>query len=116
MPGAGYPPAGPAGPGTGYPPGGFPGARSYKEPAVAWVLWVFLGFFGGHQFYLGNTKRAVFYLVGALLSMLTLVVFIGILGYITLLVFWIIDATQMSANIQKCNAQAFAANRAAGLA
>jgi hypothetical protein len=51
-----------------------------------------------------------------ILSLITMAIFIGILGWIALLVLWIIDATQMSANIQKCNAQIFAANQARGLA
>jgi TM2 domain-containing membrane protein YozV len=83
---------------------------------VAWLLWVFLGFFGAHHFYLGNTKRGAAYLVGMILSLLTMWLFIGILGWIALFVLWIIDAAQMSANIQRCNAQIFAANQARGLA
>lgn len=110
-----YPPGGMA-PGTGQPPGGFPGARAYKEPTVAWVLWVFLGFAGAHHFYLGNTNRGVAYLVGWLLSILTLAIVIGGLGFIALFVLWIIDATQMTSRIQEYNARVFAANRAAGLA
>jgi TM2 domain-containing membrane protein YozV len=125
VPAQAYPQGGPGVPGAPYPgapypgapyPGGFPGAQSYKEPTVAWVLWVFLGFAGGHHFYLGDTKRGVAYLVGLVLSILTAVIIIGLLGYIALFVLWIIDATQMSARIQQCNARIFAANRAAGLA
>jgi TM2 domain-containing membrane protein YozV len=102
--------------GPGYPPGGLPGAQAYKEPAVAWVLWVFLGFAGAHHFYLGNTGRGVAYLVGWLLSIVTLAIIIGALGFIALFVLWIIDATQMTARIQTINAQLLAANRARGLA
>jgi TM2 domain-containing membrane protein YozV len=33
-----------------------------KSTAVAYVLWFFVGVFGGHQFYLGKTWRGVGYL------------------------------------------------------
>ena len=95
-------------------PGGFPAA--YKDSTAAWLLWFFLGYFGGHQFYLGNTKRGVIYLVTTLVSLLLSVVFIGLIGFVVMFVFWIIDATQMSAKLQEVNSRIFAANRAAGLA
>jgi TM2 domain-containing membrane protein YozV len=117
VPGAGYPPVGmPVAPNGAYPPGGFPGAGAYKEPTVAWVLWLFLGFAGAHHFYLGNTGRGVAYLVGWLLSLVTVAIVIGFLGFIALFVLWIIDATQMTSRLQAYNARVFATNRAAGLA
>ena len=30
-----------------------------KQPLLAWLLWFFLGVFGGHRFYLGHTGIAV---------------------------------------------------------
>lgn len=40
---------------------------TYPAPAkslgVAYVLWFFLGIFGGHQFYLRKTGRAIGYLL-----------------------------------------------------
>jgi TM2 domain-containing membrane protein YozV len=109
-------PSFPAAPNSAYPPCGFPGAGAYKEPTVAWVLWLFLGFAGAHHFYLGNTNRGVAYLVGWLLSLVTLAIVIGALGFIALFVLWVIDATQMTSRVQEHNARIFAANRAAGLA
>lgn len=33
-----------------------------KSTGTAYILWLFFGLFGGHQFYLGKTGRAVSYL------------------------------------------------------
>lgn len=35
----------------------------HKSTGTAYLLWFFLGAFGGHQFYLGKTGRAVSYLL-----------------------------------------------------
>jgi TM2 domain-containing membrane protein YozV len=50
-----------------------------KSVGTAYLLWLFLGFFGGHQFYLGNTGRAISYLftfgwltIGAWIDMFTM--------------------------------------------
>lgn len=45
----------------------------YKEKnmVVAYLLWFFLGAFGGHRFYLGKTKSAVGMLVLFILGLLT---------------------------------------------
>lgn len=42
---------------------GFVNAKlvSDKSKTVALVLCFFLGFFGGHQFYVGNTKKGILY-------------------------------------------------------
>ena len=31
-----------------------------KSPLITWLLWFFLGAFGGHRYYLGNIVRAIF--------------------------------------------------------
>lgn len=36
-----------------------------KSTGVAYLLWFFLGVFGGHHFYLGKTGRAIGYLLTA---------------------------------------------------
>jgi TM2 domain-containing membrane protein YozV len=50
-----------------------------KEVGIAYILWFLLGFFGGHQFYLGKIGRAIGYLltlgwlgVGVLIDLFTL--------------------------------------------
>ena len=48
-----------------------------KSTGVAYLLWFFLGVFGAHRFYLGQTGTAAVQLV------------LGLLGFVTLLVTWI---------------------------
>ena len=38
-----------------------------KQPLIMWLLWLFLGGFGAHRFYLGDTKKAVFMLITCML-------------------------------------------------
>jgi len=108
------PHAGPAGPVAAGHPGGYPAA--YKDSTAAWLLWFFLGWFGGHHFYLGKTARGVVYLVVTILSFLTSFILIGFVGYLVMFVLWVVDATQLNRRLHEVNSRTFAANRAAGLA
>ena len=90
--------------------------KPYKDSTAAWLLWVFLGAFGAHHFYLGRTGWGVAYAIGFVFSWLLAFVIIGFLGLIALFILWIIDATKMSERLQQYNAQAFAVNRSMGLA
>ncbi|MFI6256001.1 TM2 domain-containing protein [Micromonospora zamorensis] len=52
---------------------------SQKGTGIAYLFWFFLGFFGGHQFYLGKVGRGLLYLftfgvlgVGTLIDLFTL--------------------------------------------
>ncbi|MFG0283865.1 MAG: TM2 domain-containing protein [Phycisphaerales bacterium JB039] len=66
-----------------------------KSTTVAYLLWFFLGGFGAHRFYLGKTRSA-FGMIGLSLGSAVLsVIFIGLLGYVALLAWWIYDATQI---------------------
>lgn len=42
-----------------------------KEKVTAILLCIFLGAFGGHLFYLGNQKRAIWYLIAGLVGIIT---------------------------------------------
>lgn len=55
-----------------------------KNKTTAGILGIFLGAFGGHHFYLGNTKRATIYLVlSIILSLLGIGgLIIGLIGFI----------------------------------
>jgi TM2 domain-containing membrane protein YozV len=90
--------------------------KPYKDSTAAWLLWVFLGAFGAHHFYLGRTQWGVAYAIGFVVSWMLAFVIIGFLGLIALFILWIIDATKMSERLQQYNAQAFAVNRSMGFA
>ena len=53
-----------------------------KNMVVAYVLWYFLGFLGGHRFYMGKTGSAV----------AQLILSITVIGLIATFIWWIIDA------------------------
>lgn len=60
-----------------------------KSVTTAYLLWFFLGLFGGHRFYLGKTGSGVlFLLTGG-------VVFVG----------WIIDLFTLGAQVRAVNAR-----------
>ena len=48
-----------------------------KSAGVAYLLWLFLGGFGAHRFYLGETGTAAAQLILFILGWLTLVVVVG---------------------------------------
>lgn len=52
-----------------------------KSVAVAYVIWFFLGWLGGHRFYLARTGSAVVMAVIGLLSLLTTPILIGYAGF-----------------------------------
>ncbi len=47
-----------------------------KKKLTAILLAWFLGIFGAHQFYLGNTKRGIWYLVGSIFCPTLIVVWV----------------------------------------
>jgi TM2 domain-containing membrane protein YozV len=47
-------------------------ANSKKSTVVAYLLWFFLGGFGGHRFYLGKTGTAIVQLVITIIGCFTL--------------------------------------------
>ena len=70
-----------------YPAGVVPGQTLYQQPGAyydqksklaAGLLGIFLGQFGVHNFYLGNTGKAVGQLVGTIVGYMLLIVIIGI--------------------------------------
>ena len=67
-PGYGVPPGYGAPPGYGPVPGYGPPAYSGKSKVAAGILALLLGTFGIHNFYLGYTGKALFQLLGTLLS------------------------------------------------
>lgn len=53
-----------------------------KSMIVAYILWYFLGLFGGHRFYMGRTGSAV----------AQLIISITIIGMFITSIWWIVDA------------------------
>jgi hypothetical protein len=71
-----------------------PNALPPKSVGVAYVLWFFLGLFGGHRFYIGKIGTAILYLLTA-----------GIFG-----IGWIIDVFTLASQVRRVNQM-----RAAGI-
>lgn len=63
-----------------------------KTPVVAYLLWFFLGGFGAHRFYFGKTGSAIGMLGLNIASAVLSVIAIGLVGYLALFVWWVIDA------------------------
>ena len=62
----------------GYPAGAGAYVADQKSKVAAGLLGIFLGQFGVHNFYLGNTGKAVGQLVGTIVGYVLLIVIIGI--------------------------------------
>ena len=64
---------------------------SKKSQGVAYLLWLFLGGFGGHRFYLGRTGSAVFQLILGVLGWMTIWVGVGLIFFFPLGIWLIVD-------------------------
>jgi TM2 domain-containing membrane protein YozV len=63
-----------------------------KSLPVTYILWWFLGTFGAHRFYMGRTGSGIAMLVITLLSIPLTLIFVGIIGFMVVGVWWIVDA------------------------
>ena len=63
-----------------------------KDMVVAYVLWHFLGVFGGHRFYMKDQGGGAAMLALTLISIPLMFVFIGFFIYFAVIVWWIVDA------------------------
>ncbi len=63
-----------------------------KSVGVAYLLWLFLGGFGAHRFYLRQTGTAVVQLLMSILGWMTVWVGVGLLLLIPLGIWLLIDA------------------------
>jgi len=66
-----------------------------KSMLVAYVLWYFLGIFGGHRFYMGRTGTAV----------TQLILSITVVGMLVTSIWWIIDAFLLHSQVREHNQQ-----------
>lgn len=65
-----------------------------KNMFVAYILWYFLGLFGGHRFYMGKTGTAV----------TQLILSITVIGMIVTGIWWIVDAFLTHSWVKEHNA------------
>ncbi|MDO5643583.1 MAG: TM2 domain-containing protein, partial [Paracoccus sp. (in: a-proteobacteria)] len=72
-----------------------------KSPVVAYLLLVFLGWFGAHRFYLGQTGTAITMLILTILGALTFVMIIGIFMLAAVGIWCVIDIFLIPGMIQK---------------
>ncbi len=69
-----------------------PGENSAKSIGFAYVLWAFLGGFGVHRMYVGRVGSGFGQLALLIVSIVTLKLFVGLVGLIALSIWWIADA------------------------
>lgn len=74
-----------------------------KDIAVAYLLWFFLNYFGAHRFYLGRTGSGAGQLVLAIGGLLLLFVGIGVLMWIALGVWLLVDAFLIPGMVREHN-------------
>jgi TM2 domain-containing membrane protein YozV len=79
--------------------------RPLKDTGIAYVLAIFLGGFGAHNFYVGNTAPAVIQLVLTLLGIVTSLVFIGMFLLFGVLIWVIVDLFLIPGYVRNANAR-----------
>jgi TM2 domain-containing membrane protein YozV len=65
---------------------------SKKSTGVAYLLWFFLGWLGVHRFYLGSTGSGAAMAVISVISWITVFVGVGLLGWLVIGIWWMVDA------------------------
>ncbi len=63
-----------------------------KSTLIAYLLWFFLGFLGGHRFYMQKTGSGAVQLIMFLVGMILSVVLVGFLILLPLVIWVIVDA------------------------
>jgi len=74
-----------------------------RSPVVAYLLWFFLGYLGVHRFYLKHTGSGAAMLALSIVSFILTFVLVGILGFLVIGVWWIIDAFLISGMVSEYN-------------
>jgi|SRR5471032_173915 TM2 domain-containing membrane protein YozV len=65
---------------------------SKKSTGIAYLLWFFLGWVGVHRFYLGQTGSGAAMAIISVISWITVFVGVGLLGWIVIGIWWMVDA------------------------
>lgn len=63
-----------------------------KSAGIAYALWFFTGYLGGHRFYLGKTGTAVAQLILFILGILTSLLFVGFILLAAVGIWVLVDA------------------------
>ena len=63
-----------------------------KSTVVAYVLWVFLGWFGAHRFYLGRTNSAIAMLALSIVGFMSMVILVGMFLLAAVAIWLVVDA------------------------
>ena len=74
-----------------------------KSPVVGYLLWWFLGFFGGHRFYMGDVGTGLVMLAITLASFMTMLILIGYIGLVVIFIWWIIDGIKLHQQVKNYN-------------
>ena len=74
-----------------------------KSLLAAYLLWWFLGMFGGHRFYLGRVGSAVAMLSITLCSFFLMFVLIGFLTIWITFIWWVVDAFLIAGIVRDFN-------------
>ncbi len=84
---------------------------SKKSVIIAYLFWFFLGWIGGHRFYLGLTTSAIFLIFLPLLSLICMTAQLEALGFIALAIWavWVlIDALLIPGMVSGANTRLIA--------
>jgi TM2 domain-containing membrane protein YozV len=76
-------------------------ANEAKSTGVAYLLWLFLGGFGGHRFYLGRTGSAVAILLLTIVGIVTAVIGVGIVILLGTGIWILVDAFLIPGMVQQ---------------
>lgn len=76
-----------------------------KDPVAGFLLWWFLGTFGGHRFYCNRPGSGAAMLVTTIVSIPLCYVCVGFITLAGILVWWVVDAFLISGWIQAHNQQ-----------
>jgi len=74
-----------------------------KDTLVAFLLWWFLGLFGGHRFYCNRAGSGAAMLIISLVSVPLCYVCVGFIGMLAIAIWWIVDAFCLPAWIEQYN-------------
>ena len=74
-----------------------------KSVGLAYLLWFFLGLLGIHRFYAGKIVSGAVMLVVWVISLILTLVYIGIVGFVFLWIWWVIDAFLLNGIITRHN-------------